>query len=271
VLNAGKFRSPAALVGTLDPPGHAVIKREERVVVWRETRPDGERTVVKLYRRRGRLGALRSRLTRFRAEREFRRLRHLVRWGVPCTVPLAWSHGHSPEHGYHEVLVMREVPNAVQLEQHLREREGRVPLAPLFRIVRRMHESGFCNQTLYAYNVLVSRDAEPGEEFFLADVPRSWTFPRSIVGTGMALFDLLDLTVEVEEAGVAPAAVPLEAYGLGETGMRWWARHAGEDPRTKRTRAVRDALARVRWAAAWGLRVRRRSEPPGDVESSPAA
>lgn len=263
-----KRPTPAELVGSMDPPEDAVLKREERTVVWRETRPDGERIVVKLYRRRGRLNALRSRVTRFRTEREYRRLRHLERWGLPCTLPLAWAHGHSPEHGYHEVLVMREVPNAVQLEQHLRECDAsrtRDALAPLFRIVRRMHESGFCNQTLYAYNVLVDTKAPPGEEFFLADVPRSWTFPRSIVGSRMALFDLLDLTVEVEESGVAPEAVPIEAYGLDALdaqGKRWWTEQKGADPRAKRTRSVRDGVARMRWAAAWCLPRRPRAKPP---------
>ena len=254
-----KRQAPSALVTSLDPPEEAVLKRETGTVIWVETRPGGERTVVKLYRKRGAGPASRARITRFRAEREYRRLRHLQRWNIPCTEPLSWGAGWSTDHGFHEVLVMREVPNAVELREYVRT-EG-IPLAPLYQMVRRMHESGLCNQTLYARNVLVSRDAPPGEGYVIADIPRSWTFPQSIVGTDMALYDLLDLTAELEKIGVPRKAIPLDAYGLDERAEKWWAKAQKRNSRAKLRRLARDARARVRWASAWALGWRSRQEP----------
>ncbi len=254
---------PSQIVQTLDPPTEAVIKREDRTLVWRERRPDGTPTVVKLYRKRSGLSALRARTLRFRAEREFRRLTHLRRWGVPCTEPLAWAQGHSREHAFHEVLVMREVPNAVELGECLGSGAVDLDLLPLFRIVRQMHESGFCHQALYARNVLVDSQAPAGEEFFLADVPRSWTFPRSTAGTPMAWWDLLDLVVELEEIGVPVQSDWLDAYGLCPAGRTWWdAKRSGAiDPREKRIRLMRDGAARLRWGMAWGAVWRSRARP----------
>jgi len=114
-----------------------------------------------------------------------------------------------------------------------------------------MHESGFCHQTLYAGNVLVSRCAAPGAEFFLSDVPRSWTFPRSLVGTRLALWDLQDLEVTIGWAGGRVGLAALEAYGLDEASEKARARAMGRDSTTKRRRLVRDLAARLRWIGAW--------------------
>jgi tRNA A-37 threonylcarbamoyl transferase component Bud32 len=244
--------APCELVRTLDPRPESVLKREEHTVVWRETTGAGEPVIVKLYRMRGRAKSLRCRLTRFRTEREYRRLRHLVRWDIPCTVPVAWAAGWSEDHGHHEILLTREVPRAIQLGRYLREREvAPRDLAPLFRIVRRMHDSGFCHQALYLYNVLVDPDAPPESRFFISDVPRSWTFPRSITGTGMALYDLLDLTIELGQAGIRRDSIPLDTYGLDRSEKRFLALEAKADPRTKRRRLVRDVTARLRWTEEW--------------------
>jgi hypothetical protein len=243
---------PSALVRSLDPPEASLIKKEEHTVIWRETREDGAPVVVKLYRRRSAGSAFRARIMRFRAEREYRRLRHLERWGIACTEPLAWSAGWSPEHGFHEVLVMREVPNAVPLREHLLALpRPDVPLGPLFELIRRMHESGFLCQTMYARNVLVNRDSPAGEGYVIADVPRAWTFPRSIAGTEMALWDVMDLAAELVRLGVPEASVPLEAYRLDEQAERWWAKARSRNSRGKLLRAARDAEARIRWFFAW--------------------
>lgn len=237
---------------TLDPPERDVIKREKHTVLWVERESgDGARRVVKLYRRRGRLSEAREKLTGFRAEREFKRLSHLVSWGVPCTVPLAWAHGFSPEHGWHEILVTREVPGAIQLEAHLGDVGPEADLAPLLRTVRQMHESGLYHGTLFGRNVLVVPEAPPEERYFLCDVPRSWVFPRTIVGTRLAHRDLRDLLVDLVEAGMSPGAIPWAAYGLGEEGRRRVTRPWTRDPRTGRSRTLRDMECRVRWAAAW--------------------
>jgi hypothetical protein len=125
-------------------------------------------------------------------------------------------------------------------------------LDPLYRVVRQMHESGFCNQTLYAGNVLVSRQAAPGGQYFLSDVPRSWTFPRSLVGTRLALWDLLDLEITIGWAGGSVGDSALAAYGLDAASADRRAREIGHDSTTKRRRLVRDLVARLCWTGAWG-------------------
>jgi hypothetical protein len=267
-----------------DPAGDGrdMLKREPGTLIWRETGAAGQPTVVKVYRRRGGVTAARSFLFRFRAEREYRRLEHLRRCGVPCTEPLGWTHGYSPVHGFHEVLVTAEVPAAVPLDVFLAA--GAVEpstLAPLFRLVRRVHESGLCHQALYASNILVRPGAAPENRYVIADLPRSWTFPGSIVGTSIAALDVLDLVYTIVEAGVPLEAVPVEAYGPdGLTAHHWTA--AGTETlrkargaRTKRARARRDLGVRLRWAKAWGLRVARwpgmEHPTPGPPTGDPAS
>lgn len=241
----------------LNPPADALIKHETGTWVWRATDSDGRPVVVKLYRHRGVATALRSRLFRFRVEREYRRLQHLEHHGLPCTRALDWGAGRSEQHGHHEWLVTAEVPGAVQLRHHLLDGGATDLLEPLYRTARQMHESGFCCQTLFASNVLVSGEAAGASHCVLADVPRSWTFPGSIAGTRMAWFDLLDLTLSVVETGVPARSVPLEAYGLGDRGRRWWTPRGPGAPggalesRAKSVRQTRDAFVRLRWAAAW--------------------
>lgn len=236
---------------TLDPHPDQVIKREPRTLVWRESGPDGTPRVVKMYRRRGRVTAFREELLGFRAEREFRRLKHLVRWGVPCTEPIAWAHGYSAEHGWHELLVTREVPDAVPLGAFLGGARGSPDLRPLLHALRRMHEAGFCHQTLFARNVVVRARETGPPGYFLLDVPRSWIFPRSIVGSRPALADLRDLFVDLKEEGVPREEVPWDAYGLPAKQVERITRPWESDPRTKWNRILRDAVVRVRWAAAW--------------------
>jgi hypothetical protein len=201
-------------------------------------------------------------VTRFRVEREYLRLAHLVLWAVPCTEPIEWTHGHSPEHGHYEMLVMEEVPSAVPLSEYVLERGAEVDLRPLYRMVRRMHESGLLNQTLYPSNVLVKRDAPADEAYVVADVPRSWVFPRSVAGSSLACYDLLDLTAGLQEHGVTPRWSALEAYGLDERSRRWWARHGERPSRTKARRFLRDVAARLRWVGAWCMLWKGRARPP---------
>jgi hypothetical protein len=244
---------------TLSPSRDQLIKDEPGTLVWREMGPDGIPRVVKLYRRRGLLSLVRCRLTRFRVEREYRRLRRLARWGVPCTEPLGWATGRTRGHGSWEALVMREVPGAIQLRDHLDRTDGIEGLADLFRIVRRMHQAGLCHQALYARNVLVRPGAPPPERYYISDLPRSWTFPQGLAGTGVARHDLLDLTWSIREQGVPAEAIPVEAYALDES-ERLWRRQGGvsglreaPDARSKLSRLRRDLSVRVRWALSWAI------------------
>jgi len=265
--------APRELVVSLDPPGTARIKDEPGTLVWREASSSGEPRVAKLYRHRGWLTWVRSRVFRFRAEREFHRLRHLEGWGVPVTPPLGWGAGRSREEGFHELLLMRELPEVVPLDHYIRGalQEGRLErtsagdplpmdLTSLFRMVRRMHESGLCNQTLFASNILIRPSTEPGEgnHFFLSDLPRSWVFPRSLLGTRRALWDLLDLEYTLVCCGLSPEGEALAAarvaYGVGELpapSRGWLARKREMDPRSKKRRGRRDVVSRMQWALAW--------------------
>lgn len=255
-MSSGRLPEPGT---DLDPPDSALIKHERGTWVWRERDSSGRGRVLKLYRHRGRWTALRSRVLRFRVEREYRRLRHLDRHGLSCTEPLGWWSGVSEAHGHHELLITTELSDAIQLRHYLAGGGDRGVLGPLYRTVRAMHESGFCNQTLFASNVLVEPAAPIEDRCHLADVPRSWTFPRSIAGTPMAWYDLLDLSLSIVETGVPWDAVPVDQYGLGSAGQRWWRAHGPERPggavesRAKPIRQRRDAFTRVRWAWAWAL------------------
>jgi hypothetical protein len=253
-------RIPAASLSRFPhPPRGSLLKEEEGTLVWLEEGADGERLVAKLYRRRGVWNQVRGRLTTYRTERELQRLRYLEGKGVACTPALGWDAGWCREHGQFQLLVMEEVPEVVSLAEFVRERGETADLAALFRLVRKMHEAGFCCQTLYASNVLVARHRAPAPEFVIADVPRSWIFPRSIVGTALARLDLLDLLASLGELGWASATIAVDAYGPVPRGRASkpfvGASQMGTrgDPRGKRLRLARDLAARVRWAAAWTL------------------
>jgi hypothetical protein len=254
---------PGWPTSTLDPPESCILKREESTIVWVEDGGDEGRRVVKLYRRRGRLTEFREEVAGFRAEREWARLDHLKRWGVPCTEPLAWAHGRSPAHGWYELLVTREVPHAVTLDEHLRTLGAAADVAPLLAIVKRMHQSGFCHQTLYGRNVLVNPEADLEVRYFLADVPRARVFPRSIVGVRPALLDLRDLYLDLALGGFSPGRVPWDAYGLTSRQRRKVAAPLPDgNPRKGLRRRLRDLEVRVRCAAAWAAFWKGRAEPP---------
>jgi tRNA A-37 threonylcarbamoyl transferase component Bud32 len=248
---------------TLEPDPSSVLKREESTIVWVEEGGDGGRRVVKLYRRRSRLTEFREEVAGFRTEREWARLDHLERWGIPCTEPLAWAHGRSPSHGWHEVLVTREIPRAVTLDDYLRTVGPAAEIAPLVANVRRMHESGFCHQTLYGRNVLVDPEANPEERYFIADVPRARVFPRGIVGSRPALLDLRDLWVDLALGGFSPDGVPWDSYGLTDRQRRKVTAPLPEgNPRRGLGRQLRDVEVRIRCAGAWAAFWKGRAQPP---------
>jgi hypothetical protein len=254
---------------TLEPDPRSVLKREESTLIWVEEGREGGRRVAKLYRRRGRFTTLREEVTGFRAQREWARLTHLHRWGVPCTEPIAWAHGHSPSHGWHEVLVTREIPRAVSLDDYLGAVGPDANIDPLLSAVRRMHESGFCHQTLYGRNVLVDPEASPEERYFIADVPRARVFPRSIAGGRLALMDLRDLYLDLALGGFSPEAVPWNAYGLTDRQRRKVTAPLPDgNPRKGWRRRLRDVEARLRCAAAWGAFWKGRARPPAGASSS---
>ena len=200
------------------PPPDRRIKNEPGTWVWRQHLPGGERAVVKLYRRRDALAWMRSRWTGFRVQREFLALQRLQGNALPCTEPLFWSCGRSADHGRHEILVTREIPQARSLRQRIADapaETSRIDLRALYRDTARMHRCGMFHGTLWASNVLIAPAGGPVDGHYFSDAPRSVLFDCDIRGTSMARGDLLDLSHSVGQAlGLPAARLPLEAYGL---------------------------------------------------------
>ncbi len=195
---AGGIRSAEDAIGAAGAgPGQLLIKAEYRTVVWSEALQDGGRAIVKLYRRRPFYDPLRRCFVQYRAEREFAVLSHLARNGVPCSEPLSWSHGRRAPHGLHEILVTREIAGSTSLDRLLQQPRVAIDLAPLLRLVRRMHDSGVSHGGLAPRNIMVAYPEHGQPAFHLIDMAYGHVFPRGIAGTRMAAFDLLDLMYQL--------------------------------------------------------------------------
>lgn len=204
-------------------PGSAqqtLVKVEDRTLIWSEPLPDGTRAFFKMYRRRGFLDPVRHWFVPYRVEREFRLLERLHASGIPCTEPIRWSHGRNRRHGWHEILVTREIPSAAPLKDVLRADPERAPdLAPLFALARRMHAAGVAHGAFYAANVMISVPAGDPPRFHLIDFAHGCCFPKDIAGTAPADYDVLDMLRSVERV------MPIDdrerwvaGYGLGAEG-----------------------------------------------------
>jgi hypothetical protein len=200
--------------------GQTLVKAEPRTLIWAEPLPDGGRAIFKMYRWRGWLEPFRHWFVPYRAQREFWLLERLRARGIPCAAPLRWTHDANRRHGYHEVLVTREIPSVRPLKDLLRAGRSVAPdLAPLFGLVRRMHEAGIAHGALYAANVLVAVPAIDPLRFHVIDLAHGCRFSRGIVGTPPAEYDILDLLRSIER--IAPIHAPerwLAGYGLGPAG-----------------------------------------------------
>jgi tRNA A-37 threonylcarbamoyl transferase component Bud32 len=196
-----------------------LVKAEPRTLVWGEALADGKRGCFKMYRRRGILDPVRHLFVPYRVEREFRLLARLHAAGVPCPQPLRWWQDHDPHHGWHEVLLTREIPAAMPLRDLLRDRRRAPPdLAPLFAIARRMHECGIAHGAFYAANVLVTRRAGSPPEFHVLDLAHGAGFRASVVGRPPAQYDLLDFLRSLERVG-APTTRARDWLGPGGYGL----------------------------------------------------
>lgn len=239
------------LVPDLDPPSDARLKEEPGTWIWRAVAHDGTPVIAKLYRRRTRWSTLRCRLTSFRAEREFDRLEHLARLGVPCTQPTGWARGWCELHGHYELLVTGEIPGAVSLEQYLHDDACHLDLAPLLRVVQQLHDAGICHHALYARNVLVKCASASEPSYFLCDLPRSFRFPKSIAGSRAAFDDISDLLASVAHhvRRGSPLSAGKAALAFAPAATRC-AAHGGRKA-SKPVRFYRDLRLRVVWLAAW--------------------
>jgi hypothetical protein len=201
-------------------PGEILIKAEYRTLVWSEPLPGGGRAIMKMYRRRPFYDPLRRWFIPYRAEREFKVLTHLLQHGIPCSEPLSWSHGRRDPHGRHELLVTREVEGATALDRLLQRPGAVTDLAPLLRLIRRMHDCGVSHGGLAPRNILVT--LSPGAPvFYIIDMSYSRIFPQGIAGSRMAAFDLLDLMYRMRRHFPAERCkAGLAAYGLDESAVR---------------------------------------------------
>jgi len=194
LVRIGGSRHPAiarASQLTLESPSiERIAKREARVVGWVEQLEGATLAFVKVYTQRPRRIAWEGFSSPLRACREFSRLCRLEDVGVPCTAPLFWGCGTSPQVGRVEVLATRLVEGARSLRQAIEERESVVDELPwheLLGSVDRMHAAGVHHGGLSWKNLLL--DAK--NRFYISDLARSMRYRESIAETRMALFDLV--------------------------------------------------------------------------------
>ena len=215
-----------------------------------EAGAEHERLVLKVYRHRGPWHAVRCWLTKFRVEREYQRLCHLVLWGIPCTAPSDWAYGYSRESGFYELLATVMVPDVIDLETRLKNGRS-CNFQHLFATVRQMHRSGFCHNALFARNILISDNTATQSFFTISDVPRSRIFPRSVIGTRLALLDIADLGNDLMRLGVPEEAIPYDAYGLTSTEAHRLSGMLEGYVQNKSHRLVRDIESRIRHLFAY--------------------
>ena len=206
------------------PSAGSLLKNEPDTLIWAEDVGAQRRAILKMYRHRGPVTTLRERTFRFRVQREFEALSHLQRSSIPCSEPIAWAHGQSAEHGRFEILATWEIAGAQSLRSFAGATKAeniRWDLSSLFRDLRRMHESGMFHGVLHLRNVLAGRDGTGDGKFYIIDTPGALLYPRSIVGTSMARFDLLLFSSQAARHLELPAAqIPLEAYGADAPALR---------------------------------------------------
>jgi serine/threonine-protein kinase RIO1 len=193
-VRIGGSRDPARARGTRltlqIPPREQLSKCEDRVVGWNERLADGTLAFVKLYLRRPRTIAREGVRTTVRACREFDQLQRLYDAGIHCTAPLFWGWGATERLGRVEVLATRLVNDSQTLRDAIRERESVIEefaWRDLLSSVDAMHAAGIHHGGLSTKNILL--DAKGG--FYLCDLAKSMFYPTSIIGSRMALFDLV--------------------------------------------------------------------------------
>lgn len=232
-----------------------LVKVEPGTLIWSAKLADDTRAIVKMYRHRTRLQARRTRVSSFRARREYEALLRLSERRVPCSEPLFWAHGEAKVHGHFELLATHAIEGAVPLTTWIADASESARTAVLhsaFRSVRSMHASGVRHGGLSFKNVLVA-PAQGEVAVFLIDFSRSVLFPHDIAGTRMAWFDLADLTNKViRRLGSAACAPLLASYGLRPGEAQRITRFA---ERHKSTRHLRRRLRlefriRAQWEAA---------------------
>jgi hypothetical protein len=115
--------------------------------------------------------------------------------GIPCSVPVFWSHGHFGPFGWSQILATEWVVQSQSLRDLLvtqPEVRRALDLSPLFADLARMHTAGLQHGWLRTRNILVSKFPEK-PVFVFIDMPRFQRFARDIRRTRMAYYDLMFL------------------------------------------------------------------------------
>ena len=197
-----------------------IIKAEAKCLIWSEQLEDAAPAIFKMYYRRGIANFIREKIITFRAQREFRILRHLDRKGIPCSIPLFWTYGYCKEYGFYEILCTRQIPNTKSLTDFLAPKQTvdkNIDLGPLFQMVRNMHKCGVYHGALSTKNILVDARGEAQAKYYIIDLARGWLFPSSISGEKIARHDLLKLVRNIEkDLGLGYCTPYLAQCGLGK-------------------------------------------------------
>jgi len=143
---------------------------------------------------------------------------------------------------------MRRVHNAVDL-QTLIKNGYRPDVTALFKLARSMHEAGVCSQVLCSRNILVD-DVEGTPKFTLIDFPRARIFPRSVVGTRVAKYDLVMLIKDLSWLGLELSPTQITSYGMTHDEAGALASAAAQRGKGKYARRLADAECRLHafWA-----------------------
>ena len=211
-----------------------IIKAEAKCLIWTEQLEDGAAAVMKMYYRRGFANFIRGIILNFRVKREFRILKHLASWGVPCTIPLCWTFGYCKKYGFYEILRTCHIPNTISLKTLLSSKtptDKSIDLGPLFQLVYNMHRCGVYHGALSTKNILIDPTGNAHVKFYSIDFARGWLFPGSIIGKQITWFDLLKLVRPIEShLGIGYCQPYLAQYGLEKGAIEKFYQDAGRYP-----------------------------------------
>lgn len=196
----------------------SIIKDEPRCLILTELDDDHTPIVKKMYYKRGLANYIREKIMRFRAEREYLILKHLVRCGISCSRPVYWTHGYCREYGFYETISTRNIPDTITLRSWLASQskiKKHIDLDPLFKMVFNMHNCGVYHGALSTKNILINFAGHDEPSYHIVDLACGWLFSHSIFGKRIAWWDLLKLVKSIENRLGSGYCRPfLSGYGL---------------------------------------------------------
>jgi len=208
-----------------------IIKAEANCLICTEQLDDGTSAVMKMYYRRGFANFIRGIIFNFRAQREYRILRHMAGCGISCSIPLFWTYGYGKEYGFYDLLYTRHIPDTISLEAFLSSAsiaDQKFDFGPLFQLLYNMHQCGVYHGALSTKNILIDARDDAQVKFYSIDLARGWLFPGSILGKRIAWFDILKLVRNIEShVGIGSCRPYLAQYGLGKAAIEKFYQDAG--------------------------------------------